>query len=96
VEGLGTRYDQREVLRLDSSGAGFYLRSSGFTGSTFPLSVLPTVPLLMFTACSSTYLSRVAADAGIHAVIDKSEGVTALVSTIQKVLPQAGPPATAA
>jgi len=43
-EGLDTRYEQRQVLGVDASLAGFDLRSGGFTGSPFPLSALPAHP----------------------------------------------------
>jgi DNA-binding NarL/FixJ family response regulator len=59
------------------------------------LRLMPAVPLLMFTTYRNPYLSKEALSAGIHAVVDKSEGSTALVSTIQQLI-RADPSASAA
>jgi DNA-binding NarL/FixJ family response regulator len=51
--------------------------------------VMPAVPLLMFTSCSSPYLTEEARSAGIHAVVDKADGNAALMGSIQRLLPPA-------
>jgi two-component system chemotaxis response regulator CheY len=50
--------------------------------------LMPAVRLLMFTACSNPYLSKVALAAGVHAVVDKAD-TAALMGSIQKLLPSA-------
>ena len=45
----------------------------------------PTTPLLMFTTFTDPYLKKEALTAGVHAVIEKSQGTTTLVSCIQEV-----------
>jgi DNA-binding NarL/FixJ family response regulator len=59
--------------------------------------LMPTLPILMFTTFTDVHLKEAALTAGVHAVIDKTEGSTTLMESIHKLFVAESPlPATAA
>lgn len=58
---------------------------------------MPTTPILMFTTFAEKHLKEAALTAGVHAVIDKTEGGTTLIERIHGLfVAECPPPATAA
>jgi DNA-binding NarL/FixJ family response regulator len=47
---------------------------------------MPATPLVMFTTFTDTYMKEVALAAGVHVVVDKAEGPTTLIASIQELL----------
>ncbi len=59
--------------------------------------ILPTTPVLMFTTFTDPHLKDAALAAGVRAVIDKTEGGTTLIDSIQSLfVAEMPPPASAA
>jgi DNA-binding NarL/FixJ family response regulator len=50
--------------------------------------LMPTVPVILFTAHSGPFVEKDAAAAGVSAVVSKSQAVTVLVATARSLLDQ--------
>ena len=50
--------------------------------------LMPTVPVIVFTAHSDVFLQKEAAAAGVSAVVSKSQAVAVLVATARSLLDQ--------
>jgi DNA-binding NarL/FixJ family response regulator len=59
---------------------------NGIEASKVLKQLMPATPLVMFTTFTDTYIKEEALAAGVHAIIDKSEGHTSLISSIQELL----------
>jgi DNA-binding NarL/FixJ family response regulator len=53
--------------------------------------VMPTVPVIIFTAHSDPFVEKEAAAAGVSAVVSKSQAVTVLVATARSLLDEIAP-----
>jgi DNA-binding NarL/FixJ family response regulator len=65
---------------------------NGIEASRVLKRVMLATPLLMFTTFATPYLGKEAMDAGVNAVIDKSEGASTLIQRIEQLFMQESPP----
>ena len=61
-------------------------RLNGIDASRTLKRLMPATPIVMFTTFTNPFLKEAALAAGVHAVIDKSEGGTTLIRSIQQLL----------
>lgn len=59
---------------------------NGIEASKVLKQLMPATPLVMFTTFTDTHIKEEALAAGVHAVIDKTEGPTNLMNSIQDLL----------
>ena len=59
---------------------------NGLEASKVLKQLMPATPLVMFTTFTDTHIKEVALAAGVHVVVDKAEGPTSLIASIQELL----------
>ena len=67
-------------------------RLNGIDASRTLKQLIPATPIVMFTTFTNPCIKEVALAAGVQAVIDKSEGATTLIRSIQQLLTSELPP----
>jgi len=58
---------------------------NGIDASRVLKKLLPAIPIVMFTSFADPHIKHAALAAGIHDLIDKSEGATTLIRSIQEL-----------
>jgi DNA-binding NarL/FixJ family response regulator len=61
-------------------------RLNGIDASRLLKRLMPAIPIVMFTTFTTSFIKEAALAAGVRAVIDKSDGATTLISSIQQLL----------
>lgn len=61
-------------------------RLNGIDASRMLKSLLPTTPIVMFTTFTDPHIKEAALTAGLDAFVEKSEGATTLITSIQHML----------
>jgi NarL family two-component system response regulator LiaR len=67
-------------------------RLNGIDASRMLKRLMPATPIVMFTTFTNPFVKEAALGAGVQAVIDKSEGATTLIRSIQQLLMRELPP----
>jgi DNA-binding NarL/FixJ family response regulator len=70
-------------------------RLNGISASRMLKELFPTIPIVMFTAFTHPCFRKEALAAGLDAFVEKSEGATSLVRSIQRLLSSELPTRTA-
>jgi DNA-binding NarL/FixJ family response regulator len=69
---------------------------NGIDASRMLKRLMPATPVIMFTTFTDPHIASAAFAAGVHAVVNKSEGATTLIGSIQRLLEAELPPPCAA
>jgi DNA-binding NarL/FixJ family response regulator len=67
-------------------------RLNGIDASRILKRLMPATPIVMFTTFTNPFIKEAALAAGVQAVVDKSEGATTLIRSIQQLLTSELPP----
>ena len=67
-------------------------RLNGIDATRTLKQLIPATPIVMFTTFTNPCIKEAALAAGVQAVIDKSEGATTLIRSIQQLLTSELPP----
>jgi two-component system, NarL family, response regulator LiaR len=65
---------------------------NGIDASRMLKRLMPATPIIMFTTFTDPYIASAAFAAGVHAVVNKSEGATTLIGSIHRLLEAELPP----
>jgi DNA-binding NarL/FixJ family response regulator len=69
---------------------------NGIEASRMIKRLLPSVPIVMFTTFTDSFLTKEALSAGVDAVIPKIEGATTLIHSIKRLIVSELPPPASA
>ncbi len=79
--------DKAKILRPDLIVIDLAMpRLNGISASRMLKKLIPATPVVMFTAFTNPSFKKAAFGAGLDAFVDKSEGATSLVRSIQRLL----------
>jgi DNA-binding NarL/FixJ family response regulator len=65
---------------------------NGIDASRMLKRLMPATPVIMFTTFTDPHIASAAFAAGVHAVVNKSEGATTLIGSIQRLFKAELPP----
>jgi DNA-binding NarL/FixJ family response regulator len=89
--------DKASQLRPDLIVMDLIMPSlNGIEASRMIKRLLPSVPIVMFTTFTDSFLTKEALSAGVDAVIPKIEGATTLIHSIKRLIVSELPPPASA
>jgi DNA-binding NarL/FixJ family response regulator len=89
--------DKASQLRPDLIVMDLIMPSlNGIEASRMIKRLLPSIPIVMFTTFTDSFLTKEALSAGVDAVIPKIEGATTLIHSIKRLIVSELPPPASA